>query len=70
MPNSCTDWMLRAMNQIIRTKNRSSQTHAGPNAHAVMNIPAMATPMHTWAMSTSHPDMRRSFTDTIRRVRQ
>ena len=42
----------------------SSQIAVGPKAQSVMNMPAMDTPMKRWAMSTSHPPLRRMAMDT------
>ncbi len=48
----------------------SSQTALRPKAHWPTNMPAMATPMKMWEISTSRPagPMRR--TDRISRARQ
>jgi len=63
-PKRWTDRRLRATNQTSRAAKTSSQTALGPKAQRPTNMPAMATPMKRWAMSTSRPDAWRRGTET------
>ena len=64
------DWMLCTTNQTMRMPKMISHTALGPKAHRPTNMPAMATPMKRWEISTSRPAGRSVATDRINRVRQ